>query len=131
MGDLFMGMDRKKAIVPLVAAALVGAVVLGFQNCAPQSYFKAKKVSDDSSYSSTSPSSGTSVTLDPNNRYQVTLGILKPTDAGVLSNVNIDGRIVKLVETNPKDPDGGRHHEPRKPQCCTDNPLDHRAPYRW
>jgi hypothetical protein len=45
--------------------------------------------------------------------------------------INIYGRAVELVQTNSKDPDGGRHHEPRKPQRCTYNPLDHRAPYGW
>ena len=43
--------------------------------------------------------------------------------------VDIDCRVVQLKQTHSKDPDGRRHHEPRKPQGCTDNPLDHRAPY--
>jgi hypothetical protein len=43
--------------------------------------------------------------------------------------IDIDGGIVQLIQTHSEDPDGCRHHEPRKPQRCTDSPLDHRAPY--
>jgi len=45
--------------------------------------------------------------------------------------IDVNGRVVELEQAQAQNPDGSRHHEPRKPQRCTDNPLDHRAPYGW
>lgn len=89
--------SRKAAGFSAGAIVIVALILIGFQNCAPQQYFKAQKV-DDTSSSSNSPSpSPTPLSA----RYQITVGEIKTTDTGNAAGQAIFGRsmLVRDLQT--------------------------------
>ncbi len=79
------------------AIVVVALIMVGFQNCAPEQYFKAPKNEEDSSSSNGPGPGGAGGLVVPNSaRYAITVGELKPTAAGLAAGQSIFGRAMMV-----------------------------------
>ncbi len=87
---------RKAYSLGFVVLVVSGFTIFAFQNCAPEQYFKAQKTEDTSS----SSNGGTPPPLAPSgNRYFITVGELKTTDAGRAAGMAIAGRMMMVRDS--------------------------------
>lgn len=75
-------------------AVFVGLMVFGFQNCAPEQYFRAPKSEQTDGSSVTPPVGG--LVVPASARYHITVGELKPTAAGLAAGQQIFGRMMMV-----------------------------------
>ncbi len=80
-----------RKVLGAAGAAGVLVILVAFQNCAPEQYFRAQKVNEEDG-SSVSPRGGSGLVVPASQRYHITIGDLKATAAGTAAGVNIFGR---------------------------------------
>lgn len=81
-----------------VAALLLLTVVL-FQNCAPEQYFRAVKVSEETGSSVLPNPTPSPSPIPANGRYLITVGELKGTDAARVAGLSVSGRMMLVRDS--------------------------------
>lgn len=74
-----------------IILGIAGSILILFQNCAPERYFSAPKMNNSSTSSSSVGNSA--------NRYFISVGEMKTTDAGKVAGWNILGRSMIVRDT--------------------------------
>jgi len=92
-----MGLGWKKSTrLTLAAVGMFAVTLFAFQNCAPEQYFRAVELEDQSSTGGPGPGPSPAPS---GNRYFITVGELKGTDAARAAALTVSGRMMMVRDS--------------------------------